>query len=71
MMFFKHKPLYSVWGKTFQMRAVSQVCGPLSPTLSVLPGHPVQTAGTAPVNTALNLFVCLPLLNDEFLRGKK
>ena len=53
------------------MRAVSQVCGPLSLTLGVLPGHPVQTAGTAPVNTALNLFVCLPLLNNEFLRGKK
>lgn len=57
-MFFKRKPLYSVWGKTFQMRAVSQVCGPLSPTVRVLPGHPVRTAGTAP---APNLFVCLPI----------
>lgn len=57
--FLNIKSLYSVWGKPFQMRDISQVCGPLSPTLSVLPGDPVQTVGTAPVNTALNLFICL------------
>lgn len=41
------------------MRDISQVRGPLSPALGVLPGHPVQTVGAAPVNTALHLFVCL------------
>ena len=51
-MFFKHKiPIFCL-GKNLSNE------GYLS-TLSVLPGQPVQTVDTAPVNTALNLFVCL------------